>query len=188
MSIIYHGDSYVQGPLPNKNIPHGSIVRVTASATHSLGDCLVLIPAGSPATSYATLDADACETYSVAVPSETDHSTDIAAGLMARIHGILLQDMVSGGVGWAMVRGLCMANVESVTDTIALNDALYAGESAAGASGHTLANSTDVTAADNCRILAFSRFNGTAVAATVATLIPVLFNGVEGFFSFEGTA
>jgi len=172
----------IQPPM-QYNVPFGNIVKVVGHATvdYAQGDCLQLAPTGSAATSYATLDADACEVYTLTTPTGVT-ALEPALLVLPKVHGILLSDVAALGAGYAMVRGLCMANCESLTTTIGNDAPLYAGDDAGGLNEYTLAHAGDAVAGDYVRVIAMSRWSGTAIATGTPTLIPVLFNGVEGLY------
>lgn len=152
-----------------------TILRVTGhtSNDYSAGDVLVLVPAGSDAGTYAALDMDAAQQYSL-TPAPGAAATDVGAGQQMRTTCVLLEDIAARGSGLVCLRGLCLANANT-TANIDKHDSLVI------EGGTNLLHLDDTATGERVRVVALA-YNTTQIAGGAGqTLIPVLFNGVEGF-------
>jgi len=161
----------------------GTIVMVTgAAAAYSQGHIVRLLPTGHTGVTYATLDGEAAEEYTCVLPTAVD-ATEVTMMEQSRIHGVLLQDLAIAGTGYALVRGLALAIVDTTSTSITLDHGMFTGDGAA-ATLNTLSHVADAVTGDYIRCVAKSRYAGTIASATAIGLFPVLFNGVEGFADY----
>lgn len=161
-----------------------TIVPVTghASNDYEQGDVMVLSPSGFNWAGWDEFVIDAIDSYVVAAPAATGAASATTVNQQCRLHGVLLDDLAAGATGLAVVRGHCLAKCDIATTTISKNQNMYVG----GSGDITaLGNLTDLTATHFARIIASFRGLTGLTAAAGTVLRPVLFNGVEGFGTYE---
>ena len=180
MSHMLTPDVGVMPPLqdPSK-VTGATIVPVLPHASVDLveGDVIALNPSGSAATTYSAFNPFDCEVFTALTPAN-DTATEQGAWQQARTHAIMLTSLNSasngGELGYACVRGLCMANVAPTSTTISKNHGLFIPGGSV-----TLDHIEDAGNGSRVRIVAISRYTGTVAGAATAK-IPVFFDGVNG--------